>query len=76
MKNRAICTEGWLSKDNLVSFQSFVSLLYSKSGERLFFLITFVHVFLQYDCMCANTDESAPKGDVFPIVIALCCNIS
>lgn len=41
MKNRAICAEGWLSKDDLVSFQSFVSLLYSKSRERLFFSVVF-----------------------------------
>lgn len=41
MKNRAICVEGWLSKDDLVSFQSFVSLLYSKSRERLCFSVVF-----------------------------------
>ena len=36
MKNRAICVAGWLSEDGLVSFQSRVSLLYSKSTETCF----------------------------------------
>lgn len=43
---------------------------------KVFFLMVSVHVHLQYGCICANVNASAQRGDVFPIVIALCCNIS
>lgn len=85
MKNRAICSEDWLSKDDLVSFQSFVSLLYSKSRDWIFPMLSacvcasrYVCVFVlmaswvyvcKYSCDCT-------EGSVFPIVHAWCCNIS
>lgn len=72
MKNRAICSEGWLSKDDLVSFQSFVSLLYSKSRERLFsngFSLCVGMCLCTYGCMrvCANIVVIAQRGMFFPL---------
>lgn len=75
MKNRAICSEGWLSKDNLVSFQSFVSLLYSKSRKRLFPIVCIAACMCMcvcvwtYGCMCmcANRVANAQAGMFFPL---------
>lgn len=77
MKNRAICAEGWLSKDDLVSRQSFVSLLYSKSRERLFFSDGFCacsHTVWLYVCKHRCMRTRGEGGFLFPLW--LCCTVT